>query len=139
MCNGKMQPLKGVSWFKWSRGMEYTYFFSVNSKWNTSDFYTTFESIQPFEFTIPDKLLIDDFIKYKGYPLKGRGFANGIHYKNGKTYIDFIMTDRYFAHIKVQCDDEGKYIPNGDIIFPTAWDTEEKQERVLLKSIIFIL
>lgn len=137
-CKNRQLPLVGVSWFKWSEGMEYTYFFSTSDKWHTVDFYTTFDYVQPFSFTIPDKLLIDDFIKYKEYPLKGRGYANGIYYKNGKTYIDFIMTDRYLAHIKVQCDGEGKYIPNGDIIFPTAWDTEEKQEKVILKSTKFI-
>lgn len=137
-CNNKQLPLVGVNWFKWSEGMEYTYFFSTGDKWHTTDFFTTFESVQPFEFSIPDNLLIDDFIKYKGYPLRGRGFANGICYRNGKTYINFMMTDMYFSHIKVQCDCKGKYIPNGDIIFPAAWDTEEKQGRAILKSMKLI-
>ena len=48
------------------------------------------------------------------------------------------MTDMYLSHIKVQCDGEGKYIPNGDIIFPISWDSEEKQERAILKSMKFI-
>ena len=137
-CNNRQLPFSGVSWFKWTEGMEYTYFFDTNDKWDPVDFYTTFDNVQPFNITIPDELLIDDFIKYKGYPLKGRGYAYGIKYSDGKTYIDFIMTDKYLAHIKVQCDKNGEYIPNGDIIFPTAWDTEEKQERVILKSMKFI-
>lgn len=137
-CNGRQLPFYGVNWFKWTEGMEYTYFFTISDKWHSNDFYTTFDKEQPFEFTIPDKLLIDDFIKAKGYPLKGRGYAYGIYYKKGKTYIDFIMTDMYLSHIKVQCDKKGEYIPNGDIIFPTGWDTEEKIERAILKSIKFI-
>ncbi len=137
-CNNRQLLFCGVSWFKWTEGMEYTYFFSTSDKWHTFDFYTTFDCVQPFEFTIPDKLLIDDFIKNKGYPLKGRGYANGVDYLDGKTYIDFIMTDKYLSHIKVQCDKNGEYIPNGNIIFPPSWDTEEKKERAILKSIKFI-
>ena len=38
----------------------------------------------------------------------------------------------------MQCDDKGNYVPNGDIIFPTGWDTEEKKERSILKSMKFI-
>ena len=48
------------------------------------------------------------------------------------------MTSNYLAHIKVQCDTTGAYIPNGDIIFPTSWDTEEKREKAILKSFKFI-
>ena len=96
--------------------------------------FSRLNSTQPFEFTIPDNLLTDDFIKYKGYPLKGRGYASGVYYSDGKTYIDFLMTDKYFAHIKVQCDENGLFVPGGDIIFPTGWNTDEKKEQVLLKS-----
>lgn len=137
-CNNRQLPFSGVSWFRWSRGMEYTYFFLTSDKWHPIDFYTTFENVQSFEFVVPDELLTDDFIKHKGYPLKGRGYATGVCYQNEKTYIDFIMTDMYLSHIKVQCDGEGKYIPNGDVIFPTSWDSEEKQERAILKSMKFI-
>ena len=48
------------------------------------------------------------------------------------------MTSNYFAYIKVQCDLTGVYIPNGSIIFPISWDTDEKKERVMLKSAKFI-
>lgn len=133
-CNSKQLPFGGVSWFIWSRGIEYTYFFSISDKWHQTEFYTTFKSRQPFEFCIPDEFLVNDFIKSKGYPLKGRGCANGVYYINKKTYIDFIMTDMYLSHIKVQCDIHGNYIPNGDIIFPTGW-SEEKKERVIAKSV----
>lgn len=133
-CNSRQLPFVGVDWFKWTKGVEYTYFFLTSDTWHSVDFYTTFENVQPFHFTIPDNLLIDTFIKDRGYPLKGRGYANGIHYQNGKTYIDFIMTSNYMAHIRVECDKNGLYVPNGDIIFPTSWDTAEKKGRVLLKS-----
>ena len=137
-CNGRELPFKGVSWFKWSRGVEYTYFFTTNDCWNSTDFYTTFQCESKNQIEIPDFLLEDDFIKDKGFPLKGRGYANGVYYADGKTYIDFLMTSNYFAHIKAQCDTTGAYIPNGDIIFPTSWDTDEKREKAMLKSFKFI-
>lgn len=136
-CNGSELPLKGVTWFKWTEGIEYTYFFSRNDKWNDTDFYTTFQNSQPCFFEISDSLLDDNFIKERGYPLKGKGFAYGVSYKKGKTYIEFIMTSNYLAHIYVQCDNKGIFVPGGDIIFPMSWD-EEKKERAVLKSYKFI-
>lgn len=133
-CNGKEYFLSGVSWYKWSRGTEYTYFFSVNDKWHSTDFYTTFESDAENYIKIPDSLLEDGFIKEKGFPLKGKGYATGISFKDEKLYIDFIMTSNYLAHIKVQCDSLCRYIPNGDIIFPPSWDTDEKRDKAILKS-----
>lgn len=133
-CEGIQLILKGVSWFQWSRGMEYTYFFSRNSKWNNTDFYTTFQNQQPYFFEIPDSLLRDMPIKEHGYPLKGSGHVIGICYKDYKTYVEFLITSNYFEHIKVQCDSNGIYVPGGDIIFPTGWDTEEKKDRAILKS-----
>ena len=64
-CNNRQLPFSDVSWFRWSRGMEYTYFFLTSDKWHPIDFYTTFENVQPFEFVVPDELLTDDFIKHK--------------------------------------------------------------------------
>lgn len=136
-CKGQKLKLKGVSWFRWSEGMEYTYFFSRDNYWHDTDFYTTFLLEQLYNFYIPDGLLIEKRIKEHGYPLKGSGRACGVYYLNDKTYIDFIMTSNYLAHIRVQCDETGNYVPNGDIIFPTSWD-EEKQERAILKSYKFI-
>ena len=133
-CNGRKLPFEGVSWFKWSRGVEYTYFFATNDYWNSTDFYTTFKCESKNQIEIPDFLLKDGFVKDKGFPLKGRGYAYGVCYVDGKTYIDFIMTSNYLAHIKAQCDTTGAYIPNGDIIFPASWDTDEKRENAMLKS-----
>lgn len=133
LCNEKELFLSGVSWFKWSRGTEYTYFFSVNDKWHSTDFYTTFESDAENYIKLPDSLLEDGFIKEKGFPLKGKGYATGISFKDEKLYIEFIMTSNYLAHIKVQCDSSCRYIPNGDIIFPTSWDTDEKRDKAVLK------
>lgn len=132
-CNGRELPLKGVSWFKWTKGMEYTYFFETGNKWERSDFYTTFEYKQPYFFEISDSLLKDTFIKEHGYPLAGSGYVYGLNYIDGKTYIEFIITTSYFAHIKVQCNKNAEYVNGGNIIFPVAW-SEEKKEKAILKS-----
>lgn len=135
-CDGMVLPLSGVSWFDWSSwGMEYTYYFSVKDRWGgRTKMYTTFGTEQPFNVSVPDSLLIDRPIKEHGYPLKGKGHACGLHHKDGNTYIDFIMTDRYWAHIRVQCDEKWEFVPNGDIILPPSWDTEEKKGSALLKA-----
>lgn len=137
-CNGKILSFNGVTWFQWTEGIEYTYFFETNNKWHSTDFYTTFQKEQENFFEIPDSLLEDTYIRKRGYPLKGRGHAYGICYCNDKTYIEFIITSNYYEHIKVQCDNKGLFVPNGDIIFPTGWDSEEKIERAILKSYKFI-
>ena len=137
-CKQRMLTFNGVSWFEWSKGLEYTYFFHVSDKWHTTDFYTTYKCEQSCSIDIPDNLLVDGLIKEKGFPLRGRGYANGVYYKNGKLYIDFIITSNYLEHIKVQCDTHCAYITGGDIVFPPSWDTEEKQERAILKSIKII-
>ena len=57
------------------------------------------------------------------------------------------LTERWHTDTTIKCtlqeyleldDIEYLNIPNGDIIFPTGWDTEEKIERAILKSIKFI-
>lgn len=133
-CNGKILPLKGVSWFKLSQRLEYVYFFEMGSKWKSADFYMSYQTEQPFFIEIPDALLENDFLKNKDYPLKGTGYADGIYFIGGQLYIDFIVTDNYFAHIRVQCNNKGKYIPGGNMIFPPSYDTEEKREKFVLKS-----
>lgn len=135
ICNNRVLPFKGVSWFKWSSGMEYTYFFTVNDSWHSVDFYTTFDRAQKHNIEIPNKLLEDGSVKDKGFPLRGKGFVNGIYYIDGRLYVDFMITSNYYEHIKVQCDKHCKYVPSGDIIFPTSWDTEDKKQRAILKSI----
>lgn len=138
ICNGKILPLKGVSWFHWSNGIEYTYFFAENDYWHDTDFYATYDTTQSFQLEISNELLADKFIKEHGFPLKGRGYASGIAFVNDKTYIDFIMTSNYLTHIKVQCDEIGNYVPNGDIIFPPSWDTDDKRDNAILKAYKFI-
>ena len=96
--------------------------------------YSSFSTEQPFEIIIPDSLLVDGPIKEHGYPLKGRGYAFGLDYLDGNTYIDLIMTSDYWAHIRVQCDENLEYVSDGMIIFPPSWDTEEKQESAVLKT-----
>ena len=133
-CEGMDLPLSGVSWFRWSWGMEYTYFFSIGDKWHGTRFYSTLDTGQPFGIDIPDSLLSDKPIKEHGYPLKGTGYAYGVYHKDGMTYIDFIMTSSYFAHIRVQCNEKCEYVQNGDIIFPPSWDTEEKRNDAVLRA-----
>lgn len=133
-CEGRVLPLSGVFWFKWSWGMEYTYFFSIGDKWHGTRVYSTLDTERPFGIDIPDSLLIDKPIKEHGFPLKGTGHACGVNYLDGKTYIDFVMTSSYQAHIRVQCNEKWEYVPNGDIIFPPSWDTEEKREGAMLKA-----
>lgn len=135
-CDGRMLQLDGVSWFNWTAwGMEYIYFFKVPGNfWHDTKFYTTFKPKRDCGFIIPDSLIQDKLIKEHGYPLKGRGYASGILYENGKIFVDFIMTSNYFLHIKVQCNDKGIYVPGGEIIFPKSWDTEEKRQRAILKQ-----
>lgn len=132
-CKGEILQLKGVSWFKWSWGMEYTYYFATNDFWHDTTFYTTSEENQPYDFEIPDKLLLNRSIKEQGFPLRGKGYAFGIDYVKGNLYIDFIITSNFLEHIRVQCDETGSYRLNGDIIFPVNWDTERK-EKAILKS-----
>lgn len=130
-CNKRSLPLMGVTWFKWSWGMDYTYFFPTNETWNSCDFISSYETERPYHITIPDELLSDTFIKDRGFPLRGKGYANGVYYINGQYYINFLMTGNYYEHIKVQCDEKSIYIPGGNIIFPTGWDDEKKEKAVL--------
>lgn len=133
-CNGESLQFNGVGWYQWQKGMEYTYFFHRNDPWHDTTFYASFQSEQPCHFEIPDRFLVDSLIKDFGYPLKGRGHACGVHYIKGNTYIDFIITSNYSCHIKVQCDDKGMFVPNGDIIFPISWDTPEKRQIAVLEA-----
>lgn len=134
-CDGRMLPLIGATWFKWSSwGMEYTYFFRTPDFWHDTTFYSVFNAQQPYKFIIPDSLLEDKPIKEHGYPLKARGRANGISYIDGKIFMKFTLSSHYFSVVKVQCDDKGGYLPGGEIIFPFNWDTEEKRQRILYKE-----
>lgn len=134
-CNGRLLPLNGVSWFIWESGVEYYYFFKKNDVWHPTEFYSTFETDQPLSVEISDHLLSDGFLKEKGFPVKGRGYATGLFFANNKLYIDLILSDFSNRHLKVECDRDGNYVENGDIVFPPSADTIEKKERFLLKRL----
>lgn len=38
LCNGRMLVFCGVDWFRWSSGMQYTYFFETGDSWHEADF-----------------------------------------------------------------------------------------------------
>lgn len=139
-CNGKQRVFNHVSWFKWSKGFEYTYFFRTNNIWDCSDFYCSFSKEQPEYMEISDSLLLDAPIKDRGHPLKGVGYACGICYENGKLFMEFILTSNFYTHIKVECDKRGNYVSGGDIKFPPtpSWDTEEKREKIIYKSLRYV-
>ena len=125
--------LKHISWFKWSYGMEYTYFYKDENcgKWETSYFESFINPTYELFCEIKDVLLQDDFLKNRGYPLKGRGYAVGYEIIGGELYVELILSDKYLAHIYVQCNDTGEYMENGKIYVPPSWDTEEKQKSIL--------
>jgi hypothetical protein len=127
-----LKILKHVTWFKWSHGMEYTYFYENTGKWETSYFENYVNPEYDCACEIKDILLEDRFLKDRGYPLKGRGYAAGYEIIDGELYVELILTDKYFAHIYVQCNKNGEYVENGKIYVPPSWDTEEKQKSILL-------
>lgn len=124
--------LVGVSWFKWSKGYEYTYYTTGELG---SNIYVRENPDYPSSMIIPDFLVKDDtLIKDCGYPLKGRGHAYGICFIDGSLFMDFIITSNYYEHILVQCDENCEYVNGGRILFPPNWDTPEKQKRALLRK-----
>lgn len=135
-CKGVNLPFVGVSWFRWSWGWDYTYFFRRSQKWNQSHFFTSDGKEMPHSFSVPDFLLADGLLREKGLPFKARGYATGLYGENGKLYLDFLLTSHYFEHLKVECDESGMFVPLGDIIFPLSWDTKEKKESILTKSFL---
>lgn len=129
-----IRTLDGVSWFKWFDGMEFTYFFENNKKWLSCDFFTKKLPDYKFCYEVCDTLLADDFLKIKGFPIKGRGFLSGLKTINKKIFAELILTDSYYAHIYAQCDRHGNYIDNGVIFVPPSWDTEQKKYSIILKQ-----
>lgn len=127
-----LKTLYGVTWFKWSDGMEYTYFYEEKKKWISSYFEVIKNPVYDYRCVINDILLKDGFLKDKGYPLKGRGYVSGYKLVNNELYAELILTDKYLAHIYVQCDKCGEYVTNGKIFVPPSWDTEQKQKSILL-------
>lgn len=124
----------GVTWFKWSDGMEFTYFYRNSEKWGTAYFETEKSPEYDMSYDICDNLLQDDFLKDKGYPVKGRGYIYGLKMINNELYAELLLTDKYFAHIYVQCDEQGIFREQGKIYVPPSWDTEEKKRSILLSK-----
>lgn len=135
-CKGVSLPFVGVSWFRWSQSWEFTYFFRRSKEWSQYSFYTTDGKEMPCSFSILDSLLADGSLLEKGFPFKARGYVTGLCKENGKLYLDFLLTSHYFAHIKVECDEQARYVPFGDIVFPPSWDTEEKKSSIFSKRFL---
>ena len=134
-CEGRTLPFAGVNWFRWSSGMDYTYVFLINKKWGEYDLCGMDGTECQKTFTISDELLSDGPIRDKKIPLRGRGRIMGVDYRNGRTYLDVVITDSYHEHIRVECDDHFAPVCGGDMIFPPTWD-EEKINRVVLRSML---
>ena len=134
-CEGRTLPFTGVNWFRWSSGIEYTYIFLINKKWGEYDLCGMDGTECQKTFTISDELLSDGPIRDKKIPLRGRGHISGVKYRNGRTYLDVVITDSYHEHILVECNDHYAPICGGDMIFPPTWD-EERANRVLLRSML---
>ena len=121
--------IKGVSWFKWSDGLEYTY--------NTPKGLVCVKNA-PLDgadnvLEVKDEYLADGPFKDKGYPLRGTGYLFGLDFRNGKTYADLIMSSRYMTHVKVEVKPNGDY-DGGEIIFPPSVDTDEQKQRIAASS-----
>lgn len=135
-CDNKLLKFTGVSWFHWSTGYEYTYFFATGNRWTGSTFYTS-DGKECTEFLDVDEGLLEDksFAEH-GFPLRGTGYVSGIRETDGKLYTNVILTSHYLTHLDVQCDEHGRYPKNGEIIFPPtpSFETTEKRQKVLLKK-----
>ena len=124
----------GVSWFPWSSGMEFTYFFRPEGKWKTSDIIVEKEPEYRLGYEIDDALLQDGFLKEKGFPIKGRGYVSGFSYVDGEITADVILKDKYFSHIYIACTENGHYKENGKVYVPPSWDTEERMYSIILEK-----
>lgn len=128
------KKLTSIFWYRWSDGIEVTYFFANDKKWESSDFICEKEPTYKLGYEIDDDLLVDDFLSDKGYPLKGRGYICGLRMVDKKLFAELILTDKYLAHIYVECDEHGRYVKNGSVYVPPSWDTLEKQYSIILKK-----
>lgn len=84
LCNGRMLVFCGVDWFRWSSGMEYTYFFETGDSWHEADFYTG-DGAGMSKYIEMDNVLLSSFVlREKGFPFRGEGYVEGFRFKNGK-------------------------------------------------------
>ena len=129
-----IQTLSAVTWFSWIDGIEFTYFYKIKDKWHSNYFITERNPIYKTGYIISDRLTRDGFLKEKGYPIKGRGYICGLRMINNLMYAEILLTDLYYTHIYVPCNMQGEFEPNGPIIVPSSWDTEEKRTSILLSQ-----
>ena len=61
LCNGRMLVFCGVDWFRWSSGMEYTYFFETGDFWHEADFYTG-DGAGMSKYIEMDNVLLSSFV-----------------------------------------------------------------------------
>lgn len=134
ICKKKELVFSGFSWFKWSWGIDYTYFFHTGNKWSEYTSYNSNGINYNTFYTIDSSLLEDKPLREHGYPLKGNGYLFGIFLKNYKLYADLILTSKYLTHLKVECTEHGHFLKDGNIIYPPTpmWETEEKRKDILV-------
>ena len=128
------RKFSSLIWFQWSDGLEYTYFFDSKGKWTSCTFFCEKNVEYPTQYHIDDSLLINEFLKSKDFPIKGRGFVSGLRAIDDKLYVEIILTDKYLAHIYAECNESGQYIENGTILVPPSWDTREKQYSIIFNK-----
>ena len=132
LCNGKRLVFKGVSWYKWSSGMEYTYYFETGSRWNPTSFYVSKGENFSEYIEVDDQLTSVFDFKEKNFPFRGKGYVDGICLINGQRYACVVSETFYWSHHKVQCDERGFYIQDGNILFQRNWN-ENQKDGILLK------
>ena len=80
----RMLVFCGVDWFRWSSGMEYTYFFETGDCWHEADFYTG-DGAGMSKYIEVDNVLLSSFVlREKGLPLRGEGSVEGSGSKTEK-------------------------------------------------------
>lgn len=135
LCEERELPFYGVDWFKWSSGMEYTYFFETGDPWVEASFYVSDGAGLPEHIEVDDVLTTSFELKEKGFPIRGKGYVCGISYENGKRYAHVLSETFYQSHHYVECDEKGYYIPGGDIIFQCNWG-QDQIDKILSKKVL---
>lgn len=64
LCNERMLVFCGEDWFRWSSGMEYTYFFETGDSWHETDFYTG-DGAGMSKYIEVDNVLLSSFVLRK--------------------------------------------------------------------------
>lgn len=135
LCKVRELPFYGVDWYKWSSGMEYTYFFETGDPWAGAVFYVS-DGFGLSEHVEVDDILTTSFeLKEKGFPFRGKGYVCGISFENGKRYAHILSETFYQSHHYVECDEKGYYIPGGDIILQCNFG-ENQMDKILSKKVL---